>query len=630
VYSLRDKVVLLTGATGGLGQVLARRLAVEGAQLILTGRSMAALAELIATLPDPARATALDGELHRPGEASRLATAAEEVHGRVDVLVNNAGMGYFALVEEATDERVRELFELNTFTPLTLMRALVPGMKARGEGRIVNVTSAAGRVPIPTVGIYGGSKSALAMMANTMRFELEPAGIAIINVYPGTIDTAFEVNALRERERGGFDPHRRQGRPVEEIAARIVAASQGRAREVWLERRGFWMAVGSLLWPRRAERKLRRLRDRALAFDRVGKPSEERRWRLWQVESSLACELRCVMCPWTAERDAHEVPPLMSDAVWDAVRPHLGEVAMLDLSGGGEPLLHPALVARVADAKAAGCEVGFLSNGMLFDEERTRELLAAGVDWLTFSIDGADAATFEAIRQGASFAQVTANLRRLNDLRGAGRPRTAINFVILRANAHQLEAIVRLAAQLGVDQVNFKQCDVIRGERGRDLGFVGVTPDSEVREIEKALERARRLARKLKIETEAFSFVPEELAVCDQDPTGSLFIRWDGRVAPCINQAYGGETCFLGRDAHMPSVHYGAVPDDSPLALWEGGACRHYRDSFAARIAAHDGQLLDLGPGATLERLEETFARARDAMPPPPRGCEICHYLHGV
>jgi short-subunit dehydrogenase/MoaA/NifB/PqqE/SkfB family radical SAM enzyme len=630
VYSLRDKVVLLTGATGGLGQVLARRFAVEGAQLILTGRSMSALVELIATLPDPTRATALDGELHHPGEASRLASAAEEVHGRVDLLVNNAGMGYFALVEEATDEGVRELFELNTFTPMTLMRALVPGMKARGEGRIVNVASAAGRVPIPTVGIYGGSKSALAMMANTMRFELEPAGIAIVNVYPGTIDTAFEVNALRERERGGLDPHRRRGRPVEEIAARIVAASKGRAREVWLERRGFWMAVGSLLWPRRAERKLRRLRDRAVAFDRVGKPPEERRWRLWQVESSLACELSCAMCPWPEERKAHEEPPLMPDAVWSALRPHLGEVATLDLSGGGEPLLHPALVARVVDAKAAGCEVGFLTNGMLFDEERTRELLAAGVDWLAFSIDGADAATFETIRVGGSFERVTANLRRLNDLRGAGRPRTAINFVILRANAHQLEAIVRLAAQLGVDQVNFKQCDVSRGEHGRGQGFVPAAPGEELGQLEKALERARRLARKLKIDTTAFSFVPEELAVCEQDPTSSLFIRWDGRVAPCINQAYGGETHFLGRDAHMPTVHYGAVPNDSVAALWEGEACRHYRETFSNRIAAHDRQLLDLGPGATLEKLQEAFARARDAMPPPPRGCEVCHYLRGV
>jgi short-subunit dehydrogenase/MoaA/NifB/PqqE/SkfB family radical SAM enzyme len=630
VYSLRDKVVLLTGATGGLGQPLARRLASEGAQLILTGRSMSALAELIGTLPDPSRATALDAELHRPGEAVRLANAAEQVHGRVDVLVNNAGMGYFALIEEATDARVRELFELNTFTPLTLMRALVPGMKARNEGRIVNVASAAGRVPIPTVGVYGGSKSALAMMANTMRFELEPAGIAIINVYPGTIDTAFEVNALRERERDGLDPQRRQGRPVEEIAARIVAASTGRAREVWLERRGFWMAVGALLWPQRAERRLRRLRDRAVNFARVGKPPEERRWRLWQVESALACELHCAMCPWTGERDAHEDPPLMSDAVWGALRSHLGEVATLDLSGGGEPLLNPALLARVTDAKSAGCEVGFLSNGMLLDEERAREFVAADVDWLTFSIDGADAATFEAIRRGASFARVCANLRGLNNLRIAGRPRTAINFVILRANAHQLEAIVQLAANLGVDQVNFRQCDVVRGEHGRDCGFIQATPGEEVRQLEKALERARRLARKLKVETRAFPFVSEELAVCDQDPTSSLFIRWDGRVAPCINQAYGGETHFLGRDAHMPTVHYGALPDQSPLARWEGEACRHYRDTFSTRIAAHDRQLLDLGPGATLEKLDEAFARARAAMPPPPRGCDVCHYLHGV
>ncbi len=203
MYSFKDWVVLLAGATGGIGRELTRRLAEEGTLLILTGRRFSDLGELIRSLPDPGSATAMDCELIVAGEADRLAGDAEAVHGRIDILINNAGMSYFALAEEATDENIRQLFELNTFTPLTLARRLIPGMKARGGGRIINIASAAGRVPIPTVRIYGGSKSSLALMANTMRLELAPAGITVINIYPGAVATAFEVNALRERDSPG-------------------------------------------------------------------------------------------------------------------------------------------------------------------------------------------------------------------------------------------------------------------------------------------------------------------------------------------------------------------------------------------------------------------------------------------
>ena len=160
------KVVLLTGASGGIGAGIARRLSEQGARLVASGRSAGDLKKLIRELPHPEQAVAIEADLGKPGEASKLAARALETAGRVDVLINNAGLGYFALVEEADEERMRHLFEVNTFSPLLLAQALVPQMKRRGGGRIVNVVSCAGRVPIPSVGVYGGSKSALAMIAN--------------------------------------------------------------------------------------------------------------------------------------------------------------------------------------------------------------------------------------------------------------------------------------------------------------------------------------------------------------------------------------------------------------------------------------------------------------------------------
>ena len=364
--------------------------------------------------------------------------------------------------------------------------------------------------------------------------------------------------------------------------------------------------------------------------DRTDTPLEERRWRLWQVETSMACELSCVMCPWHGVREAAKAPQLMSEVVWDRLRPYLGEVACVDLSGGGEPLLHPQLTARLAEAKTAGCEVGFLSNAFSLDEARTDAVLAAGVDWLAFSVDGATPEVYESIRLGTSFERVTGNIRRLANKRAAGTPRIALNFVIMESNAHQLEAIVELAAELGVDQVNFKQCDVSRGELGRGLGLFRASPDRETRRLDKALKRARRRARKLKIETTAFPFVPEELPVCAQDPRTSLFIGWNGRVAPCINLAYSGPTAFFGRETELPEVCYGTLTEASLLELWESQTCRRYRDTFAAREAAHDARLMRMEPGTTMEKLERAIEEARMAMPPPPAGCEVCHYLYGT
>jgi len=628
-FSFAEKVVLLTGATGGIGRELAKLLAAEGAKLVLTGRDHGELERMAAGLPGPHPAAAMDFDLTRPGDAEALAAAAEAVHGRMDVLVNNAGMGYFALAEESTDERIRRLFELNTFTPFTLARALVPGMRARGGGRVVTIASAAGRVPIPTVSVYGASKSALAMIMNTMRLELEPAGVTVINIFPGTTRTAFEVNAPREKGRDGLDPRGAGGLPPEKIAPRIVEAMRGAPGEVWLERDGRWMSAAAVLWPSLVERRLRPLRDRAVSHDPDFKPPDRRRWRLWQVETSFACSLRCVMCPWIGFREALDGDGLMPGEVWAALAPHLPEVASVDFSGGGEPLQHPELFARVADARAAGCRTGFLTNGMRLGEEAARAVLDNGVDWVAVSLDGAGAEAYEAIRAGASFEAVTGNVRRLASLRVYGRPRIALNMVMMPDNVGQLEAMVRLAADLGADQVNFKQCDVVRGDHGRDRGLFAAGENAAVRRHEKLLARARRLARKLGVETTAFSFTPEELPVCDQDPRDSLFIRHDGRVAPCINQAYAGEICFLGEKAEMPEVHYGCLPADDLLDLWHGALCRAYRETFAERVAAHDRELVS-GHFSSLDQLQRTYEEARKAMPAPPRGCNRCHYLYDI
>ncbi len=626
-YTFKGKHVLLTGASGGMGSALAKDLSKTAGSLVITSRSSAALNDLQASLQGPSKVHPIPADLSLPGEAVRLSKEAIAAAGHIDTVLNIAGVGYFALMEEATEERIRQLFEINTFSPLFLIKALLPHMKQRGGGRFINIVSCAGRVPIPSVGVYGGSKSALAVMTNTMRFECQPMGIDIINIYPGTVDTAFEENALREGDRGGFcEPRQQCGEPRFDIARKVLAAAEGPPGEVWLERAGKWLSLSAIALPRRVEKKLRSVRDRVVSKDHKKK---QRTWHLIQLESALACNLKCVMCPWKEISRQAPNRGIMEQEVWEAIRPHLKEILSIDFTGGGEPLLQPRLADWMAEAHSAGCETGILTNGTLLTEDRAGAILDAGVDWVCFSMDGATAEVYEKIRVGADFDRVCSNVERFCRMRRGKPVKTMINFVMMSENFHQVEAIVNLAADLGADQVNFKQCDVIRGEHGKGLGLFASEESRQTRRLEKSLKKAKRLAGKRGLATTAFPFTPVEQPVCEQDPTRSMFIRYDGTAAPCINLAFGGPTTFLGSEVVMPQAHYGRLPDIGLTGLWKTDTCRFYRQIFEERIKVYDEQFTKafIGGGSGSHQLQKA---AEKSMPGAPEGCRVCHYLYNI
>jgi len=358
--------------------------------------------------------------------------------------------------------------------------------------------------------------------------------------------------------------------------------------------------------------------------------SEKRRWRLLQVETAIACNLRCVMCPWREIAENVENRGLMAPEIWQAIRTHLAQIQSIDFTGGGEPLLQPNLPQWIAEAHAAGCETGFLSNGLLLKKEKLQQILNAGVDWICISMDGADAPMYEKIRLGSNFERVCEHVASIAELRTGKVPKTMINFVLMDLNFHQVEDIVRLASQLGVDQLNFKQCEVIRGERGKGHGLFGAGETKKIRRLKKSLEKARRLAKKLKIATTAFAFTPEEQAVCEQDPRDSLFVRYDGLAAPCINLAIGGPTTFLGQEVLIPDVHYGRLPDADLMDLWQSETCQFYRRKFEQRAEKHDQAIINGMLNKSGSNRLKTLQKAKEAMPEPPPGCNVCHYLYDI
>lgn len=193
--SLRGKRVLLTGASSGIGRALAVELAARGAVLVVAARRadlLEALADEIAAAGH-LRPTVAPADLSDAGAARALAAVAlEALGGSIDLLVNNAGAsltGAESVVGDASDARA--VFEVNVWSPLALTAELVPVMRAAGTGTIVNVTSTIQAVPLPLLGYYAASKAALAQATRSLRHELRDTGIRVVEVVPGSTDTAL-------------------------------------------------------------------------------------------------------------------------------------------------------------------------------------------------------------------------------------------------------------------------------------------------------------------------------------------------------------------------------------------------------------------------------------------------------
>jgi uncharacterized protein len=191
--TLAGKHVLLTGASSGIGRALAHALAREGVVAVLAARRRNLLddvADRIAADGMP-RPSVVEADLAVPGAAEALSAAAlEALGGRIDVLVNNAGASVTGALSAIGDgSQARRLFEVNVWAPLALSAALVPTMLAAGGGTIVNVTSTVQTVPLPLLGYYAASKSALAQATRSLRLELAETPVRVVEVVPGATET---------------------------------------------------------------------------------------------------------------------------------------------------------------------------------------------------------------------------------------------------------------------------------------------------------------------------------------------------------------------------------------------------------------------------------------------------------
>ena len=234
------KTVLITGASSGIGRALAHRLGAEGARLILTARSQERLEQVAAEVA-PAEAAVCPADLCDLASIEALSDHVQERFGRIDILINNAGVGLYARSYDSSPEKVRRLLELNFLAPVELTRRLGPAIP-RG-GAVVNVSSIAGKVPLPWLTLYSASKYALNAYSDGLRMELGKRGISVLCVCPGYVDTSFGENVLQ-----GTIPEKVAGQSrftitADECAQTILDGIRRGKRTIVTPRIG-WLLVG--------------------------------------------------------------------------------------------------------------------------------------------------------------------------------------------------------------------------------------------------------------------------------------------------------------------------------------------------------------------------------------------------
>jgi MoaA/NifB/PqqE/SkfB family radical SAM enzyme len=322
-------------------------------------------------------------------------------------------------------------------------------------------------------------------------------------------------------------------------------------------------------------------RDSTAILDRPEVPELP---RAIQVEVTSACNLRCAMCLVRYRPPVNKLQGAMPLRTFRTLLDQLPQLAQVTLQGLGEPLLAPDLLPMIRYAKSRGVRVGFNSNATLLSRARSAELVAAGLDWLHVSVDGADAATYEQIRDGANFATVLDNLAGLvAQKRAAGSelPWIRVVFVAMRRNVAGLADLVRLLGGIGVSELRVQNLAHSFDDTGDDGPYQEIRRYTEAEALwtgadqqaaRAAFAAARQAADEIGLQLRLPHTGPEPARAqppgCSW-PWDSAYVTSAGVVQPCC-MVMGDDRVTLGR-----------LDEESFPQIWAGPAYRDFRRRLA-------------------------------------------------
>lgn len=226
-----DKVVLIAGASSGIGLALARNLSARGAKVALAARRVERLEQAAGELSAGTRsALAIPLDVTIPGQCRQAVDTTVSTYGRLDILINNAGQGYFGSIENMPAEDFDVVVRTNLFGGMSMTQAAIPHLKA-SKGMIVSISSGLSRRVLPFLAAYGGSKSMLNALSDGLRMELAPDGVKVLTYGPPETESEFHARARVEPGMDAMAGGRRMAR-AEDVAERIVRAIIREKREV--------------------------------------------------------------------------------------------------------------------------------------------------------------------------------------------------------------------------------------------------------------------------------------------------------------------------------------------------------------------------------------------------------------
>jgi short-subunit dehydrogenase len=247
------KVVIITGASEGIGARLTEILRRRGAQLSIAARNEQKLREIGGN-----DSLIIAGDLTTETVRAALIAKTVERRGRIDILINNAGRGSYYSVSATPMDEARAVFDLNFFVPLALTQLATPYLK-QTRGSVVNVNSIAGLIALPWLSVYSASKFALAGITASQRAEFRSSGVHVMGVFPGYVDTEFQAHAPGPRPPERLAWGRRFAIPAGQCAQAIVTGIERRSRMVVTPRAGWLLVWLNRFFPALVESRLERV-----------------------------------------------------------------------------------------------------------------------------------------------------------------------------------------------------------------------------------------------------------------------------------------------------------------------------------------------------------------------------------